>query len=682
MSPAHCSREALPAPPDGQDAAGAELVVALAGPPNVGKSSVFNPLTGLAQHVGNWAGKTVAEQAGTVRWRGTTLRIVDLPGTYSLTANSAEEQLARDFVLRERPDVVVAILNAANLERTLYLVAELMELPVPIVVGLNMMDVAEGQGLRVEPHVLQAALGVPVVPLVATRGQGLAELLDAVGGVAEGTEDCSPQRPDLGAVQEELVAEIERAIGDAAPEPYPRRWLAIKLLEGDREVTRLLRDRLPEERWPALEAILRQHEEAVLAIATARYAWIGRMTRAALTRPQAGVVSLTERLDRVLTHAYAGPAALLALLGLVFWLVYRVAQPLSGLLEAGTAAAAGLLRGWLAGAPRLLVGLLADGLLGGVGTVLSLLPILVLFFLAIGFLEDVGYLARGAFVADRFMHRIGLHGKSFLPLFLGFGCNVPAVLGTRILETRRDRLLTLLLVPLVPCAGRVAVLMFVAGALFGDAAPFVVWGLVALSLVAVGLSGLLLNRLLFRDQSPAFIMELPLYHLPNWRTIGHYAWRQLVAFVQRAGTVILGLSALVWALGTLPGGTIERSYLAWLGRVLAPIGGLMGLDWRLMVALLASVVAKEQALATLAILTSGGEATLAAMLPQMLTPAAGLAFLVVQMLFVPCVGTLATIHQETGSWRWTAFSTAYLAALSLTVGVGVYQGALLLGLGV
>ncbi len=657
------------------------LTVALAGSPNVGKSSVFNPLTGLSQHVGNWAGKTVEQKAGTCHWNGRTFAVVDLPGTYSLTANSAEEQVTRDYVLRERPDVVVAIVNAASLERTFYLVAELLELPVPVVVGVNMMDVAVAHGTHVEAHVLQAALGVPVVPMVASRGEGLQALLAAVAQVVDGQFPYAPRRPKLGAELEGLIAQVERLIGDDAPEPYPRRWLAQKVLEGDKEVTDLLRARLAGARWAALDALLRRNEDAVLAIASARYEWIGRMARAAIRRPRVGAISLTERLDRVATHPVAGPVVLLGLLGLTFWLVYLASSPLVALLEGAIGLASDAARAALAGAPAWLSGLVADGILGGVGTVLTLLPMLALFFAAIAFLEDVGYLARGAFVADRLMHRMGLHGKSFLPLFLGFGCNVPAVLGARILDSRRDRLLTTLLVPFVPCAGRLAVLVFISGALFGGGGPLVTLGLLAIALLVMAASGALLSRLLFRGESPAFIMELPLYHLPNWRTIGLHTWRHVVDFVARAGTIILALSAGVWALAALPGRGIEQSYLAALGRGLAPLGGLMGLDWRLIVALLASVVAKEQALATLAILTASPEASLAAALPQLLTPAAGLAFLVVQMLFVPCVGTLTAMRQETGSWRWTAFSVAYLSAVSFGLGIVVYQVVRLVGLG-
>lgn len=671
LAPAGAQREDAPRP----------ATVALVGSPNVGKSSVFNPLTGLSQHVGNWPGKTVELKIGLWRGRGRTMRIVDLPGTYSLTANSVEEQVTRDYLLQERPDVVIVVVNAANLERTLYLVAEALELPLPIVVGVNMMDVAEREGIHVEPAVLEAALGVPVVPMVASHGEGLEELMAAVEGLLDGDYPYNPRHPEFGPDLEALIAEIDRHLPQEGLGPYPRRWLALKLLEGDREVGDLLRTRLDAARWAALDALLRQHEDAVLAIASARYEWIGRMVRAAIRRPKAGAISLTERLDRWATHPYVGPAILATLMGSIFWLVYRLSQPLVDLLGGGVSLVADLVRAQLAGAPAWVGGLVADGILGGVGTVLTLLPLLALFFAALAFLEDVGYLARGAFVADRLMHRMGLHGKSFLPLFLGFGCNVPAVLGTRILESRRDRLLTTLLIPLVPCAGRMAVLVFITGALFGNRGPLVTLGVLAFVLLTVGLVGTLLGRLLFPGESPSFIMELPLYHLPNWRTILLHTWRRVLDFVVRAGTVILLLSTAIWTLAALPGSAIEQSYLASLGRLLAPLGGLIGLDWRMMVALLASVVAKEQALATMAILIVGTEGSLATTLPQLLSPAAGLAFLIVQMLFIPCVGTITAIVQETRSWRWAAVSLAYQAGLSFGLGILVFQVARLLGLG-
>ena len=658
------------------------LSVALLGAPNVGKSTLFNLLTGLSQHVGNWPGKTVEVKTGVHHLGDVELEIVDLPGTYSLTANSPEEQVARDWIIHQRPDVVVVVLNAANLERTLYLAAEALELPSPVAVALNMEDVAEREGIRVEPEVLQAALGVPVVPMVASRGEGVRELVDTAARLAQGGYPYTPKRPEPGSELGALIGRVEELLGKEAPPPHPRRWLASKLLEGDRDIAQLAQASLPRDRWEQINALLRDNEDAAVAVVGARYAWVERMVRAAVVAPRHGAISLTDRLDRAATHSLFGPGILLGILGILFWLVYRVGEPVMELLDGSVAAVGELMRGSLAGHPSWLSSLLVDGVLGGVGTVLALLPILAIFFLGMAILEDVGYMARAAFVADSFMHLMGLHGKSFLPLFLGFGCNVPAILGTRVVESHRARLLTIILAPLVPCSARMVVLVFVAGALFGGAAPLVAWGLVALNLALLAISGVLLDRTLFRGERPAFIMELPLYHLPNWRTIALEVWQHTRAFVMRAGTIILVVSVLVWILADLPVGSIEESYLAQVGKMLEPLGGLMGLDWRMMVAVLASFVAKENALAAMAVLIAGGEeGTLMAALPGILTPASALAFLVLQVTFVPCVATVSAIQQETKSWRWTAFVLLYLLALSLAMGIATYQGARLLGWG-
>jgi ferrous iron transport protein B len=318
--------------------------------------------------------------------------------------------------------------------------------------------------------------------------------------------------------------------------------------------------------------------------------------------------------------------------------------------------------------------LLVDGIIGSVGSVLSFFPMLVIFFAVLAVLEDVGYMARAAYVMDRFMHLMGLHGKSFLPLFLGFGCNVPAVMGCRVIESKRARLLTILLSPLVPCSGRMAAIAFLTPAFF--ASPTIVsWVLIVVNLAVLALLGLALNKLVLRGERVAFIMELPLYHLPNWRTIGLTVWQRLLSFVQKAATVILLASIITWALSTLPTGNVETSWLAAFGRGLEPIGRWMGLDWRMMVALLSGFVAKENVVATLGVLFGVGEdgAGLTSLLHNVLSPAAGLAFLVVQMLFIPCVGTVGAIRQETSSWRWTVFSILLLLFISLLGGMLAYQ---------
>ncbi len=664
--------------------------VALAGQPNVGKSTVFNLLTGLNQHVGNWPGKTVERKEGTLTHNGATYRLVDLPGTYSLTANSAEEVIAREFIIRERPDVVVAMVDAAILERSLYLVSELLPLPAPVIVGLNMMDVAEQEGFCIEPQVLEAALGVRVVPMIAARNVGVRELVAAIDEVTRGDYTYAPKRPEIRADHQEVLTQIGELIDGCVPEPYPQNWVALKLLEGDREITAMMQTCLPGEQWETVHDVLRAHDDALVAVASGRYEWIGRMIRAAVTRPRAGRIGLTERLDRWATHPLWGLGILAGILGLAFWLTYTIGAPLQDLLDVYVVGGlADLMGNLLTGAPAWLQGLVVDGVIGGVGTVVTFLPILVIFFAVLGLLEDTGYMARAAYVMDGFMHLMGLHGKSFLPLFLGFGCNVPAVLGARVIESRRARLLTILLAPLVPCVARMAVIAFIAPAFFGAAATLVSWGMTLLALVVLALSGVLINKAVFRGQRAAFIMELPLYHLPNWRTIGLLVWQRSLAFVKKAGTLILVVSVVVWALSVLPGGEVETSFLAAVGRWLEPAGRLMGFDWRLMVALLTGFIAKENSIATLGVLfgstglTAGGagkEAGLAETLAATFPVSTALAFLVVQMLFVPCVATVAVVKQETGSWRWTLFNLGFLLVVSLAAGAGVYWLARLGGL--
>jgi ferrous iron transport protein B len=612
------------------------------------------------------------------------MRLVDLPGTYSLTANSPEEQVARDFIITEQPDVVVVIVNAATLERSLYLLAELLWLPSPTVVGLNMVDVAEREGYRVEPHVLEAALGLPVVPIIATRNQGVRELIEAVDNLVRDPLRYAPRRPEIREDHQAILTEIESIISGYSPPPYPTDWVALKLLEGDTEITRKIKTHLPLERWERVHGLLKEHEDAILAVAGGRYEWIGRMMRAAVEQPYVGQVTLTDRLDRVATHPLLGFLLLTGILAFVFWLTYSIATPLQDWLDSSIVhGGAVLVRQVLAGAPMWLTGLLADGVIAGAGTVITFLPVLIIFFAILGLLEDVGYMARAAYVMDRFMHAMGLHGKSFLPLFLGFGCNVPAVAGARIIDSPRAQLLTIQLAPLVPCTARLAVIAFLTPAFFGQGAALVAWGLVLLNLLVLAVAGILINRFAFRGARAAFIMELPLYHIPNARTIGLFVWQNTTAFLRKAGSIILLVSVIIWILSAFPGPTLEDSLIGRLGLLLEPVGRLMGLDWQPMVALVTSFTAKENAIATLGVLYGTGEdgAGLAETMARHIPPAAALAFLATYMLFIPCVATLATIRQETGGWRWALFNVGLLLAVSLGVGMLIYQGAALVGWG-
>ena len=651
-----------------QQNCGCPITIALAGQPNVGKSSVFNLLTGLNQHVGNWTGKTVENRGGKYRYSDAEFEVIDLPGTYSLTASSEEERIARNAILHGHPNLVVAVVNAAVLERSLYLVAELLLLDVPIIVVLNMTDVAEKEGIQVEPRVLEAALGLPVIPMVASRGTGGRELQETILRFSNNQITFNPKRPSILPAHQVVLDELIGMIGPFIPKEYPRDWVALKLLEGDEEITRVMQGLMPAEDWAPVQSLLYQHEDAILDIAGARYEWSARIMRAAVVEPKVTRAGLTANLDRVFTHPLWGTLSLLLILGGVFWLTYRIGSPIQVWLAGLVQNFANLIRqvwptgqGWF-------IEFLAGGVLGGLGMVLTFLPILAIFFAVLGFLEDTGYMARAAYLSDRWMHKIGLHGKSFMPILLGFGCNVPAVLGTRIIESPRSRLLTTLIIPLVPCTARMAVITVLAAAFFGDYAFWISWGLVGLSLLVLLVLGLILHHFVFKNEHVPFIMELPLYHLPNTRTIGIYTWENILGFLRKAGTTILVATMVIWALAYFPAGNIEESYLGMAGKFLEPVGSLMGLPWPVLVALLASIIAKENAVATLAVLY-GSVAALAVTLP----PAAAMAFMVFLVLFIPCVGTVAAIKQETKSWKWTAGNMGIQLAVSMSLAILVYQ---------
>ena len=455
--------------------------------------------------------------------------------------------------------------------------------------------------------------------------------------------------------------------------PYPKHWTAMKLLEGDTQINKMIMGRAAGEQSSSLESYLREHESAAVTIATLRYAWVEKMMMVTQEKPPLGRVSLTERVDRIATHPISGLFILLLVLCLIFGLVYSIGLPLQKLLEVHLIESGRNFVNAHLTAPIWVKGLLANGIISGVGTVMTFIPILMLFFAAWAFMEDVGYTARAAFVTDKFMHSLGLHGKSVLPLVLGFGCNVPAILGTRIIDSPRSRLLTILVAPLVPCTARMAVITLIAAAFFGSAAIFVSIGIIIFSLIMLIITGLILNRFVVGGEDSALLMELPLYHLPNPKIIGLVTWQNTVAFIKRAGTIILAVSIVIWILSYIPHGNINTSFLSDIGKFLQPLGKLMGLNWQMMVALLSSFIAKENTIATIGTLTGGQGTALTAQLKTLLTPAAALAFLVVQVLFIPCVATVAAIHHETKSWRWPLFTVVYQLVLSFTMAIIVFQ---------
>lgn len=649
-----------------------EIYVALVGQPNVGKSTVFNILTGLSQHVGNWPGKTVEKKEGVHRADDVLIRIVDLPGTYSLTAFSEEERVARDFIIKEKPDLVVLVLNAAALERSLYLLSEVLLLNRPVIVAINMLDVATNQGIQIDTNALQEALGIPVIPMIARSNKGIKELVAQMTAFATGDIKYSPQLPAVSDDHLQIYHDILGQIRPYIQTPYTPEWVAVKLMEGDPEVSAMVEALAPILVWNEILSLLLKHEDALHAVVNGRYDWIEKMTRAAISRFKMGEVVLTDRIDHILTRPIFGIPVLLAVMAAVFFLTYAVGVPLqtwmSDLISQFIKFCEPFTTGW----PAWLQGLMLNGVIGGVGSVLTFLPILLIFFAIMALLEDIGYMARAAFVMDRIMHLVGLHGKSFIPMCLGFGCNVPAVLGARIIETRKARMITLLLIPFVPCTARLAVLTLVSAAIFGSRAAYVSWSILALNIVILGIAGAFVNKTLWKQDAP-FIMELPIYHRPDPKTLMMVVWSRTVSFVRKAGTIILGVSLLVWLLSYFPNGNVEESWLAHLGRLLQPLGVPLGLDWKMITALLTGLVAKENVVATLGVLYSVGRDGLAQTLPTVMSHESAAAFLVVMMLFIPCAATIAVLRKEMNSNRWFYSTIVMTLIVSYLGGMGAYN---------
>lgn len=645
------------------------IKVALIGQPNVGKSTIFNHFTGLNQHIGNWPGKTVEKKSGVVSYEDYKIKITDLPGTYSLTSNSEEERIARDFIIKEKPDVIILLLNASSLERSLYLLSELLILETKIVIGLNMVDVAKKNGINIKSEELERITGIKSVELIATKNVGLKELLKSTIETYE--ENTIPQEPPtIKENHRRELSEIESILKDVNTNPYPKRWVSIKLLEGDKEITTLLKSLL-KEKWSDVHKILSKHEDAYLDIVGSRYEWISSLVKHCVEKPKPQIITITDRIDKYATHPIYGATILLIAFFILFFLTYTIANPIVEFLSESVRISQDYLNNTFIFSP-FLKGLLFDGILGGAGMVLSFLPILILFFFFLGILEDVGYLSRIAYIMDNFMHKIGLHGKSFVPLCLGFGCNVPAVMGSRIIEESKARLLTILLIPFIPCTGRLAVVSFLAPVFFGKKSTFAMIFLILLNIIILFVIGKILSVFLLKGVKSAFIMELPLYHKVSFKTVSIYTYSNIKSFVEKAASIIVIVSALIWIFNVYP--SVDDSYLSKIGKTIEPLGKLMGFeDYRVTTALLTSFVAKENTIATFGVLyKTPSEKNLQKEIGEHFTFPSAISFLIVQMLFIPCLATVIAITKEKG--RSLAFISILIQIfVSLLFGILSYN---------
>jgi len=661
------------------------IVIALAGNPNVGKSTVFNALTGARQHVGNWPGKTVEQKKGYLEIGGERIEVVDLPGTYSLTAYSIEEIVARDFIIKDKPDVVIDILDASNIERNLYLTLQILELTDRVVVALNKTDIADTEGVETDAEKLSQLLGVPVVPLVATKKSGIEHLVKTAIQVAKGEIKTSPIEISYDRDVEERIKEIEKMLAPVPLKDYPLRWLAVKLLEMDSAVVEMVEKAGGKEILmdiSAMEPLTGEHDIETVVPATL-YDIIDGIAEKCLVYRNTEE-SFTSRLDRILTHKYLGLPILFLVYGTIFGITFALSYPLMGWIDSGFNSLGNATTSFLSssGAPLWLNNLIVDGIIAGVGGVMVFLPVIILFFFMFAVVENSGYMARAAFVMDRIMHHMGLHGKTFLPLLLGYGCNVPAIMATRTLENKKDRLIAILINPLIPCGARLGVMTFIVSIFFkGMMATLVMLSLIAISLLLVFLMGIIFRKFVLPGEHPPFLMELPPYQMPYIKDIliltGERAW----IFIKKAGTIIVAVSIVIWYLSNYPGGDINSSYAAMIGRALQPVGSLMGFDWRIIVALIAGFGAKETTITTLGVLyaSSGGGPGFISGITASFTPLVAYTFLLVQMIYVPCLATVAIIRKETGSWKWTGVAVGYTLLLafilgSLTYGIGKLLG--------
>ncbi len=691
------------------------LRFALAGNPNCGKTTLFNELTGSTAHVGNWPGVTIDRKEGRVRRLSEEAIVVDLPGIYSLSPYTPEEVVSRNYLVQEKPDAIINIVDATNLARNLYLTTQLMELDLPVVIALNMSDEVKKQGNAIDEAALSGLLGVPVVSISALKGQGLAELMDATLAAAKAGRhgfnilDTSVVGPAINEIREWLDA-----VG------YPSaHFHAVKLLERDHLVQAdpaLAGGRKPiDEARAQVEADLPKGENTESIIAGLRYRWIAAHAQSLVERKKPGLLNnMSDRIDRVLTHRFLGIPLFLGFMFLMFHLTFGEflfgiesipgpgvwLQGLMGTLVDGFGGwVGGLLEAW--NASPWVMGLLVDGIIGGVGAVLSFLPQIMMLFLFLSILEDSGYMARAAYLMDRLLRKVGLSGRAFLPMLMGFGCSVPALMGTRTLETEKDRRLTRILIPYMSCGAKAPIWAIFAAALFPANADIVVFGIYLLGIVTAVVSALILKRTLLKQEAVPLVIELPTYRWPKFKNSVLLMWEKLKEYVMRAGTVILlstiaiwFLSSFNWSLAMVDSGSSD-CILASIGRaiqwIFVPLGFASGPEgWKAAVAVLTGLLAKEAVVSSLGVLYNpgmgdaledeGAQSALLASLASAFSPLAAISYMAFNLLSIPCMAAVAAMRAETRNAKWTAITLGIWVGTAWVVSFLVFNIGSLLGL--
>lgn len=658
-----------------------EKTIILTGNPNTGKTTIFNALTGLHQKTGNWPGVTVEIKEGYFTYKDTHFKVIDLPGTYSLTSFTEDEKIARDILVRQKADTVVVIADTSNLERNLYLVTLLLELEQKMVVVLNMYDIAEEEGVRVNTETLEKILGIRFVKTIGHRKTGIDMLKKVVyETVHQDITDKSTQvRINYGKEIEEAISSIEKEVIEISA-PYPARFFAIRLIEKDTDFLKITQEKNVYKKIEKnLDSLNKSFPDIEDCLIEKRYGFIHGLAKECISRKDVleNKIELTNYLDRIFTHSFFGTIIFLFIIWFTFNIVFSWGGPFTILLRKFFSFLAvnidKILH--LLYFPEWSTSLICDGIIAGLGSVLVFLPNIFLLFFIFSALEDSGYIARAAFVTDRLMHRIGLHGKSAIPIILGFGCNVPAIMATRTLETKKDRILTILALPFMSCSARLPVYLLFTGIFFKKQQGSILFSLYFIGLVLGLLTVRMFKTVFFKGETTPIIMELPPYHAPDVKNMLISAWERSYLFLRKAGTTIFAGVVIIWVLSYFPlsaGYASEKSFTGIIGRIVAPVLKPAGFGfWQAGVALIFGFVAKELVVGTLGTVL-GGEQSMVTVLSGLFTPVSAYAFMLMTLLYTPCIATVAIIKHEAGT-RWAIISTLWSIFLGWLTAVLFYQ---------
>ena len=681
---------------------GRTINVALVGNPNCGKTSIFNIAAHAHERVGNYSGVTVDEKVGTFEHGGYTFNLIDLPGTYSLSAYSPEELYVRKHIIEKNPDIILNVVDGSNLERNLYLTTQLIDMDITMVMALNMYDELQRSGDKLDIEQFSTLLGMPVVPTTGRNGDGIDRLFDTIIEVFKGNRsNLNNQRfrhihVNHGKELERCITTLRTELRDHGfSDTLSTRFLAIKLLENDKQLEQYTAEHDPDGSVLKMrdsigaEYMKAYHQDIESAVTDAKYAFVrGALAECYVKNEKSTLHAGTDRIDALATHKWLGYPLFLCVLFFTFFCTFFIGQYPMDWIEALFGWIGSLVERSMPAGP--LRSLLVDGIISGVGSVIVFLPQILILYLFISVMEDSGYMARAAFIMDKFMHRMGLHGKSFIPMIMGFGCNVPAIMATRTIEDRKSRLLTMLIIPMMSCSARIPVYVILTGAFFGGVkAAFIMMGLYLIGMIMAVLMAKLFSRFFVKGESLPFVMELPPYRMPTAKAVLRHTWEKGKEYLKKMATIILGASIIVWALSYYPTHEdphyqAEHSYMAKIGQAIEPTMKPCGFDWRQSVSLLAGVGAKEVVASTMGVLYSTGaelsdrsdqsdKSDLSDLIRNNMTPLSALSMLLFLLLYMPCVSTIVAIKNESGKWKWALFTVAYTIILAWVVSTAFYQ---------